>query len=288
MLLVYRMAPTAPLQMQPVEGAFGQQEIKAAVEEVVGKPVMVVHLDPLTLSGALDDMARIGRALGGVGGGKAQEAVKDVRRRMEVVRSMCSGRQRKRVLCLQWLDPVFTAGAWVPELIRMAGGIPVGYETTRERTLRDSGAPLPEPAGGPQPGALSLAAKEVGAGELVKDVRKADVVVLAICGCTLSESMEQLHSLVRGAKGAFSGALPFLQLSAKGGGIKGLPAAPIRDDSQSPSQSQSLQRPVAVVDGSILFSRPGPNLLPSLEVLAEILHPEAQNFGHHSKLWRFA
>jgi len=151
----------------------------------------------------------------------------------------------------------------------------------------DSGAPQQEPAGGPR-GGLALAAKEVGAGELVRDVKSADVIVLAICGCDLGESMEQLQSLIRGVKGAFSRALPFLQLSATGGGPKCLPVASSRDKSQSQSQSQSQQRPVAVVDGSVLFSRPGPNLLPSLEVLAEILHPEAQNFGHQGRLWRFA
>jgi len=37
-----------------------------------------------------------------------------MRRRMGVVQAMCSGRAWKRVLCLQWLDPVFTAGAWSP------------------------------------------------------------------------------------------------------------------------------------------------------------------------------
>jgi iron complex transport system substrate-binding protein len=42
---------------------------------------------------------------------------------------------------------------------------------------------------------------------------------------------------------------------------------------------------VAIVDGSHYFNRPGPRLAESLEILAEILHPELFDFGHYGNGW---
>jgi iron complex transport system substrate-binding protein len=42
---------------------------------------------------------------------------------------------------------------------------------------------------------------------------------------------------------------------------------------------------VAVADGNQYFNRPGPRLVESLEILAEILHPEAFDFGHRGRGW---
>lgn len=41
-----------------------------------------------------------------------------------------------------------------------------------------------------------------------------------------------------------------------------------------------------VADGNALFNRPGPRIVESLEVLAEILHPNAFRFGHEGPYWR--
>jgi iron complex transport system substrate-binding protein len=43
---------------------------------------------------------------------------------------------------------------------------------------------------------------------------------------------------------------------------------------------------VALVDANHYFSRPGPRLVDSLEILAEILHPEVFDFGHAGRGWR--
>lgn len=46
------------------------------------------------------------------------------------------------------------------------------------------------------------------------------------------------------------------------------------------------KRRVFACDGSAYFNRPGPRLVESLEILAEILHPEKFHFGHESKAWQ--
>jgi iron complex transport system substrate-binding protein len=42
---------------------------------------------------------------------------------------------------------------------------------------------------------------------------------------------------------------------------------------------------VALADGNQYFNRPGPRLVESLEILAEILHPETFDFGHEGRAW---
>ncbi|MNX64851.1 corrinoid ABC transporter substrate-binding protein [compost metagenome] len=42
---------------------------------------------------------------------------------------------------------------------------------------------------------------------------------------------------------------------------------------------------VYLTDGNAFFNRPGPRLVESLEILAEILHPEAFDFGHCGRAW---
>jgi iron complex transport system substrate-binding protein len=42
---------------------------------------------------------------------------------------------------------------------------------------------------------------------------------------------------------------------------------------------------VFVADGNQYFNRPGPRLVESLEIVAEILHPEAFDYGHRGRAW---
>ena len=48
------------------------------------------------------------------------------------------------------------------------------------------------------------------------------------------------------------------------------------------------ERRVFIADGNQYFNRPGPRLVESLEILAELLHPEAFKFGHENIGWRHA
>lgn len=46
------------------------------------------------------------------------------------------------------------------------------------------------------------------------------------------------------------------------------------------------QNQVYLTDSNAYFNRPGPRLVDSLEILAEILHPESFTFGYHNKAWK--
>jgi iron complex transport system substrate-binding protein len=59
-----------------------------------------------------------------------------------------------------------------------------------------------------------------------------------------------------------------------------------RTQQEVPLLPEGLPGRVVCVDGNAYFNRPGPRLVESLEILAEILHPTAYDFGHAGQAWR--
>jgi len=86
-------------------------------------PPRQLSLGARTLEGIFRDVAAVGRALGlpTMAGG----LIARLRERLDGLRAG-AGLERPRVVCLEWLDPVFLAGHWVPDQIRAAGGTDVG------------------------------------------------------------------------------------------------------------------------------------------------------------------
>lgn len=80
----------------------------------------VFSTDPTSLREVLDDTIAIGELLGR--GDVARRKVTELEERLAGVAEAVSGLGRPRVGCLEWLDPPFSAGHWVPEMVRMAGG----------------------------------------------------------------------------------------------------------------------------------------------------------------------
>lgn len=79
----------------------------------------IVSLNPHSLSDVLDDIVRVGAATGCETG--ADKLAHGLRRRIEQIGYRESG-YRPRVVCLEWFDPLYVAGHWVPEMVALAGG----------------------------------------------------------------------------------------------------------------------------------------------------------------------
>ena len=93
----------------------------------------VISLDPSNLAEVLDDVRRLGEATGVVD--RAIRLRDDLGRRLDQVRTAVAGAPRTRVLALEWLDPPFIGGHWVPEMIEIAGGQDVlGVAGAKSRT----------------------------------------------------------------------------------------------------------------------------------------------------------
>lgn len=86
-------------------------------------PPAIVSLAASTLSGIWDDIRTIARALDL--NDEADELVAGLQHRLARLRARPPASER-RVLCIEWLDPLYLAGHWVPELVTAAGGVDVG------------------------------------------------------------------------------------------------------------------------------------------------------------------
>lgn len=80
----------------------------------------VVSLDAHTLAGIFHTMRQVADAADEPERGA--RTVSELEDRVDAVRSAVAGRERPRVLTLEWLDPPFAPGHWIPEMVEIAGG----------------------------------------------------------------------------------------------------------------------------------------------------------------------
>jgi iron complex transport system substrate-binding protein len=93
--------------------------VRDAVAEL-GGGVEVVSLDAHDLAGILHTVSQVADAAGE--SARGTETVARLRGRLDRVREAVAGRERPRVLGLEWLDPPFAPGHWIPEMVEIAGG----------------------------------------------------------------------------------------------------------------------------------------------------------------------
>jgi iron complex transport system substrate-binding protein len=139
----------------------------ASVLAALERKPEILSLRPQSLADVWTDIRAIGKAVGRVG--QARELVVRLEGRVAAVAQSASrSSTRPRVACLEWLDPPFAAGHWVPEMVHYAGGIDVlgkaampGYRTTWADVLKAN----PE------------------------------IIVIMPCGYNLEQAMEEFNAL---------------------------------------------------------------------------------------------
>ena len=102
--------------------AVSYDDVIAVAARLESKPE-VISLDPDDLGEVLDDLDRLGEVAGVAE--RASGVRASLEDRLAAVRSAVEGTKRPAVLPLEWLDPPFTGGHWVPEMIEIAGGEPL-------------------------------------------------------------------------------------------------------------------------------------------------------------------
>ena len=180
--------------------------VERAVRRLDGSTELV-SLEPETLDDVFENVCTVGRLTQRQQ--RAAEVVAGLRDRADSVRQRLAGRPRRRIICLEWVDPPYNCGHWTPELVEIAGG---------KDLLGDVGQP----------------AHPIDAATLAS--QRPEAVVVMACGFGLERSIEEVER----ANGRIAA-----------GGAE-----------------------LWVVDGNAYFSRPGPRLVDSIEILAGILHPE--------------
>jgi iron complex transport system substrate-binding protein len=88
--------------------------------EYLGCTAEVVTLDPSTLDQVVASIATVGTVLGAEA--RAGEIVTSLRARLDALARVLAGARARPVLVLEWTDPPFTAGHWVPDVVAAGGG----------------------------------------------------------------------------------------------------------------------------------------------------------------------
>jgi iron complex transport system substrate-binding protein len=191
-------------------------QVEAALD-YLGCRARVLTLDPRSLEEVLDSIHAVGQATGVPG--RAERLVAGLRARLAQVAARVAGQRRPKVAVIEWVDPPFTAGHWVPDLVTAAGGIPVTGRSG-EPSARASWA--------------DIAAAEP------------EVVVVAPCGYHLAGAAEQAGIAARELPG-----VPVWAIDADGivvrpgprlvAGVEALAAA-LHPRSAAPAAPGALQR----------------------------------------------
>ena len=100
--------------------AVGESQLAAVIAHIPDPP-RVVTLHAHDLAGVWSDIAKVGAALDLAG--DAEELVAGLRYRLGLVATHAPTSPRPRVAVVEWVDPPYVAGHWVPELVAAAGGV---------------------------------------------------------------------------------------------------------------------------------------------------------------------
>ncbi len=150
-------------------------EVDQALEHL-GCRAEVLTLDPMTLDEVWQSINAVGIATGSEA--EASTLVHSLRQRLALVETAVSNRPRPRMAILEWTDPPFSSGHWVPDLVTAAGGLPVlGHSGERSMQIEwtDVTKALPDcivvaPCGFRLDGAERLAREIIERGVLPADV----------------------------------------------------------------------------------------------------------------------
>jgi iron complex transport system substrate-binding protein len=113
------------------------KEIKRAIS-ILGYNPEVVILDPNNISDILDNISEIAQKVEKIKEGQdLVRKLEDKINRIKKITEVKNTENLPKIVCLEWLDPFFTAGHWVPEMVEIAGGIN-GLSKPKEQSRRAS------------------------------------------------------------------------------------------------------------------------------------------------------
>ncbi len=95
-------------------------EVSQVLKALPNAP-QILWLTPQSLNEIFENVLDLGAATGRQQ--QAETLVDDCRQRLQALRQRTEHVQRPRVFCMEWLDPVYASGHWVPELVKIAGGV---------------------------------------------------------------------------------------------------------------------------------------------------------------------
>lgn len=195
-------------------------DVERAACRMTDRPVKIVALEPSGLGDVWESVRTVAAAIGVPERGEALVGELGGRVRDIAVRAATLG-PKPTVANVEWIDPLMSAGNWMPELVELAGGVNLfGTAGKHSPWMTWSELVACDP----------------------------EVLVVSPCGFDIARTLVEM---------------PLLAERAEWGRLRA-----VRDAR------------VYVVDGNAYFHRPGPRLVESLEILAEMLWPAQFRFAH--------
>jgi iron complex transport system substrate-binding protein len=200
-------------------------DLEKALPQALARRAKIISVAPLRLADVWTDIQTVADALGVAEAGRA--LLSQLKNHVvDVILKTCMIKKKPSLVCLEWLDPLMTAGNWVPEMVELAGGRDV--------------------AGLPGRPSAGLEWKNLAQLDM-------DMIVLMPCGFDMERTRRE--------------------------------AAALESRPEWRALRAVKSKKVFVADGSHYFNRPGPRVVESIEILAEILQPKLFSFGHENKGW---
>ena len=224
--VIKQLAPDVVItQAQCDVCAVSLKEVEEALEDYLDKESTIISLQPDSLRAIFNNIREVAAVLDVAD--RSEQLIEDLQERVDIIRHKLKFMENKpTIACIEWLGPMMVSGNWVPELVSIAGGVPI---------LAENGKHSP----------------------YVKweDIQQQnpDVIVVMPCGFSIERTMKEVDLLLQ---------LPgFSEMKA------------VKNDR------------FYIADGNQYFNRPGPRIVDSIEILAEIIHPKQFTFGYEGNGW---
>ena len=189
--------------------AVSLKDVEECLSKFINKKPLLIDLKPNTFEEVLEDINLVGKKLN-----KKVESnflVKSIKNEINKIKLKTSNSKIKNVLCIEWIEPIMTAGNWIPELVKFAGG-----KSVLAKSGKNSNFIKPEHI----------------------NFEEVDIVIFMPCGFDIKRSKKEILK------------------------------------ANIDYSSNLKDKKTYIVDGNKYFNRPGPDLLESTRILAEIIHPE--------------
>jgi len=200
--------------------AVSLKDVENCLRNFIDKKPILIDLKPNTFEDVLKDIKLVGKKLD-----KEEESnflVKNIKKEVNKIKAKTLNSKIKNVLCIEWIEPIMTAGNWIPQLVQFAGGKSILAKTGKNSNF--------------------VKLEDI-------NFQEVDIVIFMPCGFDINRSKKEI----------FKSNIDYFSI--------------LKDKKK------------ILVDGNKYFNRPGPDLLESTKILAEIIHPEIFPAKQNIKRW---
>ena len=206
--------------------AVSLSEVEDIVTNHLNEKTKIISLQPNTLKEIFDDFYRVSKGLN-LEKVKNENLIKPLKNKLENIEILGAKQNRYTVACIEWIDPLMAAGNWIPEMVKISGGLDIfGKKGKDSHWIKFDEIKKKEP----------------------------DIIIFLPCGYDINKTTNEVKQL--------------FNKEAKWKNLKAY-----------------KNNKIFIVDGNQFFNRPGPRIIESLEIFAEIIHPDIFNFNHKFKGW---